>query len=308
MKIDGLGVPPFNTTLLGVLKGVLDYYEIDVSGPMAFGGSGHAFLINIHKQLCPSGPYCWKADGFARLIGNLGLERTDLGFFSPTNSPAERQGVEDELHAALDQGIACSLCNFENQLITGYDEAGFFTTQPWAPHMNFPPARLSFGSWEEFGKQFHVNFYTFRKTAWADAKTTILDSLDYAVELHQDPLAYSLEAFGIGPDAYANWKAAAEEYGASHGNWWNATVWSECRKMAGEYFTEIAGAYTQVSDAAADLTSAYTEIADGLGRLSDKEMPASDKIELLDQVQSQEQQAIEAVAALAAALRSAGEG
>ena len=58
--IPNLKMYPFETTLMGVLKGVADYFDIAVSDAWLFGGSGHAFLINIHEQLCPSGPYVWK--------------------------------------------------------------------------------------------------------------------------------------------------------------------------------------------------------------------------------------------------------
>ena len=97
------------------------------------------FLINIHEQLCTSGPYCWNTAGFERLIGNLGLRRADLGFFSSDSRPEDRHKIEAQLRTALDQNIPCALLNLENQLITGYDDAGFLTAQPWAPHVNFPP-------------------------------------------------------------------------------------------------------------------------------------------------------------------------
>ena len=56
MTIENLMMPPYSTTLVGVLKGALDYHGIEYSTPLVYGLSGHAFLINIHKQICPSGP------------------------------------------------------------------------------------------------------------------------------------------------------------------------------------------------------------------------------------------------------------
>ena len=93
MKIENLAMPSFNTTLVGVLKGALDYHGIEVSAPTAFGVSGHAFLINIHKQLCPSGPYCWRRECADPLVRNLGIEMTDLGFYSPGSSSGDRAAV-----------------------------------------------------------------------------------------------------------------------------------------------------------------------------------------------------------------------
>ena len=48
----------------------------------------------------------------------------------------------------MDEDSPCSLLNMENQLITGYDDTGFDTAQPWCPHnKDFPPRRLSSGTW-----------------------------------------------------------------------------------------------------------------------------------------------------------------
>src|SRR5271157_2147857 len=113
MELNSLKQPPFNTTLMGVIKGVLDCYGIEASNALTFGGSGHAFLINIHEELCPSGPYCWKYDGFYKLVRNLGVEMADLGFFHPGSSQGERDRVERTARESLDQGLPCSLCNLE---------------------------------------------------------------------------------------------------------------------------------------------------------------------------------------------------
>ena len=113
-----------------------------------FGGSGHAFVINIHEQLCPSGPYCWEVGSLDRLIRNLGIERTDHGFFSHQSPIGARSKLEATLRERMDEGSPCSLLNMENQLITGYDDTGFDTAQPWYPHnKDFPPRRLSSGTW-----------------------------------------------------------------------------------------------------------------------------------------------------------------
>ena len=135
MVIEELCVPGFNTTLMGVVRGVASYYGLRASDAVLYGGSGHAFVINIHKELCPSGPYCWDPARFVGLLRNLGLERTDHGFFGAGSSPSARAAVEEVLRGELDRGMPCALLNMEDQLITGYDDTGFLTTQPWAPQL-----------------------------------------------------------------------------------------------------------------------------------------------------------------------------
>jgi len=286
--------------MLGVVKAVLDYYHPGTSAAWAFGGSGHAFLVNIHEQICPSGPYCWKYEGVQRLIRNLGIEMTDLGFFHSGSRPEERAAVELKLRQALDSGMPCSLVNMEHQVIYGYDDKAFFTAQPWGDSCGgFPPATLTFGTWPELKDEVHVTFFTFRKLAPADDRTVVRDSLSYALNLFRNPEQLSFEHYGIGPNAYDNWlRAVADGHGSSHGNWWNATVWSECRAMASGYFSEIGQKFTPVAGQAQDLSAAYREIADLLSKAADKNMNPADKTAILTELKGKETQAIGQVESL----------
>jgi hypothetical protein len=302
-RLANLKQPPLNTTMMGVLKSAANYHGLGLSEPMVFGLSGHAFLINIHTQLCPSGPYCWKRENAEPLIRNMGLNMTDLGFFGTGTNAEARSRVERNLREALDKGTPCSLINMENQIIDGYDATGFFTAQPWAPHANFPPARLSFGTWQEFGKEIHVNFYTIEKIKPIDPRQAILASLEYAVDMFRNPAKHSSKDYAVGPLAYDNWIAAVPTSGSNHGNWWNATVWSECRQMAARYFTEIGKADPHVADLCSQLNGKYQRIAENLGKASEKTMASDAKIKLLKETKQLEATTIEGVAELAAALR-----
>lgn len=302
-RLANLKQPPLNTTMMGVLKSAADYHGLGLSEPMVFGLSGHAFLINIHTQMCPSGPYCWKRENAEPLIRNMGLGMTDLGFFGTGTNAEARSVVERKLREALDKGIPCSLINMENQIIDGYDATGFFTAQPWGPKMGFPPARLSFGTWQEFGKEVHVNFYTIEKLKPIDRQEAVLASLDYAIDMFKNPAKHSSRDYAVGPLAYDNWIAAVPTSGSSHGNWWNATVWSECRQMAARYFTEIGKANAQVAGLCSQMNVAYLKIADNLKMASEKTMEPEAKIKLLKETKQLEATAIEKVAEHAAALR-----
>lgn len=306
-RLENLDQPPLNTTMMGVLKGVSDYHGLDLNNPMIFGLSGHAFLINIHTELCPSGPYVWKGETMLPLIENMGMKMTDLGFFDQSADGEARERVERQMREALDAGIPCSLLNMENQIIDGYDNTGFFTAQPWAPHNPFPPARLSFSTWKELGEELHITFYTIEKVRPIERHTAILASLDYAVDMHRNPTKYNIAGYGVGLQAYDNWVNAVPASGSTHGNWWNATVWSECRFMAAKYFAEIAGEYKSVAGLCLQLKNRYLNIGEGLAKISNKEMPAEEKTALLKLTKQWEAEAIEDVAKLAAALRAGSE-
>lgn len=52
-----------------------------------------------------------------------------------------RAKAERELREALDRGIPCSLINFNDLVIDGYDDSGFFCAQPRTPRNRLPPAK-----------------------------------------------------------------------------------------------------------------------------------------------------------------------
>ena len=297
MKIDNLKQAPFNTSLMGVIRGVLDYNEIKISNGMAFAGTGHAFLINIHDVVCPSSPYCWKYDGFMKVLQNVGLKMTDLGFFSKDHAIKDRNKVEDILRAHLDNKLACSTQNMDNQIIYGYDEKGFLLAQPWCPECGSTPATLTFGTWDEYGDEIHAAYYFYRKIPPADEGTVIRDCLHYALDLFKNPVKYAFQKYTIGAGAYDKWIQAHEQGKAhDHGNWWNATVWSECRAMAAEFFLEIASKCgSDASATARELNAQYKEISDLLMQVSDKEKPGAEKIPLLKQTKEKELAAIQKV-------------
>ena len=142
------------------------------------------------------------------------------------------------------------------------------------------------------------------KVTPSDRLTAILDSLVYAIDLHENPSAHSYEQYGIGPEAYAHWIDAAPDHGASHGNWWNATVWSECRTMASRYMEEIGKEYGHVSQQASQLKGAYAGIATALHTVSARDMDAAEKVKLLRETAEREAAAAEMLAVLADALRT----
>jgi len=294
-EIKNLTMKPFNTSLIGVIRGVADYFSLPVSDAMLYGLSGHAFLININEGICPSSPYVWDMSRFRLLLENIGINQTNLGFYSDQSNQEERRKVESSLRKAIDAGMVCSMCNKDNQIISGYDEQGLLAIQPWGNCVDCTPAKLSYGSWREFKGEIHVNFYKYEHVTPVDRMTAILDSLDYALELNVTPSRFNMKGYGIGSAAYDNWINAAEKYGSSHGNWWNATVWSECRSMAAKYFAEIGKEYSEVSKPASDLGNLYTEIAKNLKNLSSKEMSSVDKISLLKETKKKEATAIKMI-------------
>ncbi len=197
---------------MGCIKGASDYFEYDVSTSLLFGLTGHAFLINIHEKLCPSGPYVWKKDRFESLLRQIGIDVAARFTVNKETSETERSMIESELKAYLDKGYLRMLDFLEHQLAAGYDA----------------------------------------NDTWSDA---VFDGM-----------------------------------GESHGNWWNGSVWSECRKYASGFFSEAADLpeireIEGIRRLFGSLSRLYGEISEDLSKAKEKEHEAergvAEAVELL---------------------------
>lgn len=291
MTLKNLNQSSLNTTFMGVARGVLDYYGIAMSDSTLFGASGHGFAINIHDELCPSGPYCWNREPIQAMLRNIGIEMDSLGYFGKSSTADERMHVEGLLKIHLDSGHPCALLNLEYQLITGYGETSFHAAQPWPPN-DFPPKTLTFTTWPELGDGIHMEFVTFTPVRPEPPKKILEDSLKYAVNAWRDPSAHTYKPYGFGPDAYDNWCAAiAAGFGSTHGNWWNGTVWSECRNHLRGYFSEnseVLGA----DDLALILSGLYGSIGGLLAEAADRNLAPELQIEKLNHAKTLDDEAV----------------
>ena len=304
MQVAGLEQPPYDTSLMGVVKGGLDHYGLGHTAAEAFVVSGHAFVINIHEELCPSGPYVWNYETFMRLVRNLGLDMEPLGtLLAATSTADEKADLEGKVKSAMDEGAVCSLLNLDNQLLLGYDDEGLIAAQPWSAVVDSTPGRLTFGTWQEYAAGPPVTFFKFTE-APPSSKTPVHEALDFAVEVWENSDRYVEEHYGLGAAAYANWLGAIDAgHGDEHGNWWNAVVWAECRERAGDYFQSVAAAeFPGAIDRqrARLLAIDYRALSRLLYRASDKTAPVEQKHLLVTKARDLESRCVERIAELRA--------
>lgn len=300
-----LAQPPCNTSLLGVAQGAMAHYGLDATPHEAFALSGHAFVINIHEELCPSGPYCWNFRPTLALLGNLGLGVAEIGRLAPAaSSPAQRAELEAAVRTALAEGAVCSLLCLDHQLILAQDGDGFATAQPWGSDVASTPARLTFGTWCEFRARPPVAFYKLTANGGArPAEAAALQAaLDFALDVWRRPAAHAEEGYGMGDAAYANWlDAIAAGRADEHGHWWNAVVWGECRERAGDYFQRLAAAEFPGPvdrEAARHLARQYRALAKLLYRASDRTAAVEDKRRLVSEARALDSDCMARLAAL----------
>lgn len=282
---------PYHSTLMGVIKGVADFYKMNLSKEMIYGLTGQAFMINIHDELCPSGPYCFDRSKFYKLLKDMGIEIIDYGFFSGNDSINKRIDIENTVKDHLLSNNPCGMVNLEYQLIYGYDEKGLLTAQPWSD--KYPPAHLNYKTWSELGEDVFMNIFTFTKAKPINLTKQIKNGLQYAIDLNENPDIYTSLPYVTGVKAYDVFiKALDNGHGDGQGCRWNATVWGESRNEASKFFLEIANMYPNNFELANELSNDYKIIGQGLLKVSDTKVPIKPRIKLLNEIQDIEGSAL----------------
>ncbi|MHC4716855.1 MAG: hypothetical protein ACYS5V_07795, partial [Planctomycetota bacterium] len=127
-KLSGLKPRRAWMTHMGSLIGCAEFLKIDASPVWIWGVSGHAFALNIHETLCPSGPTAWPAEKCDLLAANAGVEVERLDAVKGRRGFARGQKtIWKRTRAAIDAGKPCfgwELDIPEWSVITGYDEDG----------------------------------------------------------------------------------------------------------------------------------------------------------------------------------------
>ncbi len=271
-QAEALAQPSFDTSLLGAVCGAMRQYGMDHTPEEVFVLSGHAFAINLRRDLCPSSPYVWSTECCLALLANLGLEVRELGMLPPNAGADDKRRLEAQLRTELERGVLCSLLNLDHQLVVGCDEAGFDLARPWGPEAPSTPARLTSGTWAECQSGPPVGFFRLAPCEPRSA-SPLADAVDFAVDAWRQPKAFTETPYGFGPDAYDHWLAAFKGDAIDeHGNWWNASVWSECRAFAGRYFSALGANAPDWLDAKSTdwLGEQFGNIAARLREVSDK--------------------------------------
>jgi hypothetical protein len=238
-KLEGLRWQPTWISHMGAVKAGLDYLDIEMSMPWLFGATGHAFMLNIHEQLCPSGWHVLDSPLY-EFCGNLGFEVDAFcghhAVFGP--SLEQREDVWNKTRAALDAGLPCYAYDIEigdYYVIHGYDDTGYFYSGPLCDKGKGPIA------WEDLGVKGDVGILMVNAikpgTAAADTKT-VREALAYAVE-HARGGDEGNALYVSGLDGYDQWIAALDV--VEEGTWgapYNAACYLEARRNAVAFLNE----------------------------------------------------------------------
>jgi RNA polymerase sigma-70 factor (ECF subfamily) len=241
-KLAGLSWQQRWISHLGCIKGCLEHLGIDMSWGWLYGGSGHAFLLSIHKELCPSGPTMWDWGRLWALAKNLGVE-VDGPCISRHCEAAAFPKTQEQawgmVRAAIDEGRPCfgwELALPEFYTIHGYDEVGYYFSGPGAEPEGGPKPWREAGA-SEIGL---LALLTVRPGRPAPPEQIVGEALRFAVEFagQETPEPDAVE-HRAGLAGYEAWAEALESGVAGRfGLGLNAACWAECRREAVNFLRE----------------------------------------------------------------------
>ncbi|MBD3364614.1 hypothetical protein GF359_05310 [candidate division WOR-3 bacterium] len=268
--LEGLDWEPLWATHVGCIKGCVDYLKLGHSVAWVYGGSGHAFVLNVSADLCPSGPTTWEPEPFYELGRNLGYEiKTVHGHKGMENFPELQKEAWELVNLALNAGSPCygwELLYPEYYVIRGYDQNHYHFLGPGADADTKPKLWMELGE-TDIGV---IDMHAVRplEEGPADDVTVVKAALEFAVAYAQTgKWAFA----GAGSKGYDNWIKAFESGKAHpHGAAYNAAVWTECRKYAVEFLKEAKKRLDdKLSPMFDEATSHYKIVRDNLEQVAE---------------------------------------
>jgi hypothetical protein len=237
---------------LGAIKGCLDYLGSGPSTGWLFGGTGHAFLLSVHREVCPSGPTVWDWSTLWRLARNLGVRVEGISV-SKHQEPGFRecqQQAWDLVRDAINRGVPCygwELAIPEFACIHGYDETGYYFSGPGAGDDAGPKP------WAEVGDTGIgvLSLHTVELSDPTPVEQAVGEALDFA--LTASTAGEWKRGYSLGLPGYDAWAASVEQGTAGRfGQGYNAACWAECRGEAVSFLRQAKQRLAGRADAAFD--------------------------------------------------------
>jgi len=250
--------PAIATSMIGSLYGAVRTWDDQLTLSELFGYSGHAFILNIERTLCPSGPTAWDWGAILFPLRQMFNLRRLCATCDMRNPEEARELIWQRTVESIDAGHPAVLWDViypEFYLAYGYDlERGEYLVQ--GPAAERVSGRVS---WERLGAHTGKIWGLFPAPHEAPNRQAARDlALRGAISWHRWPNELDAQ-WTFGGDAWNIWIAAISEEEVAHDSdalSYTHFVYAECRRHAAEFlaaqdpvFAEAAAAYRRVADA-----------------------------------------------------------
>jgi hypothetical protein len=238
-ELENLRWKPAWVSYLACIDACLAYLGREVSRSWLYGGTGHAFVINIHEVVCPSGPTAWNSEMIAKLGQNLGYTlRSVWGTTRGKDFDGLQKRAWEHARKAIDEGLPCFAWELEipeYYVVYGYDDIGYYHAGPRCHDGTGPKP------WRELGKSEIgvLELCSMKLSEPADDATIVKQALSFALEHAESPEKWIFPKYKAGLEGFDVWIRSVED-GTAHGFGlpYNAAVWEECRRRAAEFLEE----------------------------------------------------------------------
>ena len=282
-----LSQPPLNATFMGVILGTAQHFETGLTVSEYYAESGFAYAVNIHPELCPSGPYCWNHVPILDALRNLGINGGRLDFDAFANTREDRSAIAEKVQEGFKEGVV-SMEGLEHQLIVECDRDNMTFAMPWDEAIDSCMKDLSWEAWRNQHEPPPFGFYRFSESEVAPKEERVRQAVKVAQSVYDSPSTFEIEDYKFGPTAFDQWcKALQNPESDKHGQWWNCTVWSECRHFAAEYYRDWP---LGSNDHASQLASIFKQSSDLMQKVSPHDLSNEQKIDLIRQIDTLEKQ------------------
>ena len=260
------------TSIIGSVHGCLKYLGVDPGFSWLYGGTGHAFIINMSQDgSCPSGPTAWNTAAFFELGKNLGYQIE--GVLADKRKPGWKEKQAEAwllARTALDNDtpvFGWELAIPEFYVVDGYDEVGYYYKGPGAENSPSPKP------WQELGVSGIglLEIYSVKPEHPADDRQVVREALEFAVSFNGGSSDWVLPDYLTGLAAYDVWFDAVKTGQADlMGHAYNAAVWEECRRNSVAFLREAKKRLDGLSEKAfTGAIQAYSEVAKHLKDMSE---------------------------------------
>jgi hypothetical protein len=321
MMLAGLAFPKWIITQLGCMSACLDYLGRSIPRPWLYGGTAHAFFINIHDDVDVESVTAWDDAWMLALTPNLGFRVEGMRAAKEGASEEEWRAAQARAWQFVRQSILLRRPCYgwelkapygDYWLITGFDDTGYYY-DGWETGGPTP--------WRKLGELF-IPVLIVRSVQLCEPaadQVVVRDALAAALA-HAQPRwdKSAAEDSHFGPEAFDAWAKALEAGAAVHNHHaYNAVAWHECREMAVEFlkeakhrlpgradaaFDEAITHYSVVRDKLAAL-KALTPIDEAFGWGEERKLRSAEAASLVREAGAAEARALRVLARIVGALR-----
>jgi hypothetical protein len=264
--LDNLDWSPKWTSHMGCLIGCLNYLKVTASEAWVYGATGHAFVLNIAPDLCPSGPTAFNTFRIFELAENVGcrLEKIE-GHKSQDDFEQTQKLAWDKVRQALAAGHPCYAWELdmpEYFVICGHDEHGYHyrgvqTSADGGPR-----------EWDDLGHTGigFLEVIIVQPGEAADHRLIVKNALEFAIDFNTNAAEWTFDGYAAGLAGYDVWiKALQKGKADGMGTAYNAAVWAECRQHAAAFLEEAKEKLGKdISPLLAEAVAHYREVSDNL--------------------------------------------